>query len=158
MVWAANGVPVCTAQFDQSELRTVPDGNSVGIFAWTDRRQSTETDVYAMRIDAGGGTPSGVSDPLGATAVLVHPPWPNPFAESTGIELQLNDPTAVSIDVTDAFGRRVRRLTPGDPLSGLRGVNFDGRDDSGRSLAKGVYFLRVEVNGSTSTQKLVKVR
>jgi hypothetical protein len=162
LAWTPDGVPVCTAAFDQNDLSTVPDGTGGAIFAWTDRRLFMETDVYAMRLDAGGNMPTtGIGAPgvaPGAVALTVLPAWPNPFAESTGIELRFREGAAVSIDVTDAAGRRVRRLGLGAPLTGARRVTFDGRDDAGRSLAKGVYFIRVEADGVASTQKLVKVR
>jgi len=143
-------------------LSAVPDGTGGAIFAWTDRRLFTENDVYAMRLDASGGMPTtgiaGLADAPGAAALIVLPAWPNPFAESTGIEVRLREGAAVSIEVTDAAGRRVRRLGMGGPLTGLRRITFDGRDDTGQSLAKGVYFLRVDAGGVASTQKLVKVR
>ena len=162
VAWTPNGVPVCTAQFDQNDLSAVPDGTGGAIFAWTDRRLFTENDVYALRLDAGGNMPTtGIAGPGGApgpAALMVLPAWPNPFAESTAIEVRLQEGTAVSVDVTDAAGRRVRRLGLAEPLTGLQRVTFDGRDDSGRALAKGVYFFRVVADGVTSTQKLVKVR
>ena len=35
---------------------------------------------------------------------------------------------------------------------------WNGRDDSGRTVANGVYFLRLEADGRTLTTKAVKVR
>jgi hypothetical protein len=161
--WAPNGVAVCTAVRGQYYPTMTSNGAGGAIFAWTDHRLFIESDVYAMRLDAGGGTPpAGIpdapGDTPGALGITVLPAWPNPFAGSTGIDLRSNAPTSVSIDVTDAGGRRVRRLALADPLTGSQRVTFDGRNDVGRPLAPGVYFMRVEADGLTNTQKLVKVQ
>jgi hypothetical protein len=61
------------------------------------------------------------------------------------------DPPAVF----DATGRRVRSLTrqPGNP-----GVHWDGRDEAGRPVASGIYFLRVGAAGGAHTVKVSVIR
>lgn len=53
-LWTAGGVAVCTAPEDQWCGAGTPDGSGGAIFAWEDRRSGVE-DVYAQRVDAGGG-------------------------------------------------------------------------------------------------------
>jgi len=53
-LWAAGGVPLCTAIDDQVELSAVSDGAGGAIVAWTDLRKGTEADVYAQRVNASG--------------------------------------------------------------------------------------------------------
>ncbi len=52
--WAAEGVAVSTAADAQSFPRIIPDGVGGAIVAWTDRRNGTDYDVYAQRINSGG--------------------------------------------------------------------------------------------------------
>jgi len=51
--WAANGVPVCTAAFDQQYPQIVSDGVGGGIITWMDRR-SGNFDIYAQRVSSTG--------------------------------------------------------------------------------------------------------
>lgn len=51
--WALAGVPVCTAQWNQSFPAAVSDGSGGAIIAWMDGRTGNDH-VYAQRISAGG--------------------------------------------------------------------------------------------------------
>jgi flagellar hook assembly protein FlgD len=42
--------------------------------------------------------------------------------------------------------------------AGVHRIRWDGRDESGRSVANGVYFLRLRALGRTLTTKAVKLR
>lgn len=56
-VWTANGIPVCAATGNQANPHIVQSDNNGYIVAWEDRRTfgTTDTDVYAQRVTAGGG-------------------------------------------------------------------------------------------------------
>ena len=109
---------------------------------------SNEASVSAITVI--GNTP-----PITAFAVLQN--HPNPFAETTVLEIGLPADSDVEIEVYDVSGRRVQSSR----LHGAKGwqrVVFHGRDESGRSLASGVYFYRVTAAGGTITRKLVITR
>ena len=63
--WAANGVPICTADYDADPPVITTDGSAGAIVAWTDYRSGTEwAEVYAQRIDVYGAvqwTADGIS-------------------------------------------------------------------------------------------------
>lgn len=53
----------------------------------------------------------------------------------------------VEVDVLDAAGQRVRRLSAGPLEPGAHELVWDGRDDHGRALAPGSYLYRVRLVG-----------
>jgi hypothetical protein len=53
MAWAANGIPVCTANGAQSAPSITSDGNDGVIVTWVDGR-GTNTQIYTQRFDANG--------------------------------------------------------------------------------------------------------
>jgi hypothetical protein len=57
----------------------------------------------------------------------------------------------------DAQGRLVRTLSDGALDAGAHAVRFDGRDDSGRALAPGLYLARIAAPGLSSTQRLLVI-
>lgn len=73
---------------------------------------------------------------------------PNPFRESTWIELALpqSAPDA-RIQVVDLSGRRLRTIRGTSSELGRMRAIWDGRDESGRAAASGAYFFRVDVSG-----------
>ena len=48
-VWAQNGVPVCTAEGNQTTPRAVPDGDGGAVIVWTDSRDES-LDIYLRRV------------------------------------------------------------------------------------------------------------
>ncbi len=63
LLWTETGVAVCTADNDQDWSAICSDGAGGCIIAWVDKRTSSNSDIYAQRIDAGGNpqwTPNGI--------------------------------------------------------------------------------------------------
>ncbi len=53
MLWAADGVPVCTSQYMQQDPMIVSDGHNGAIITWRDGRTGV-LDIYAQRVDSLG--------------------------------------------------------------------------------------------------------
>jgi len=104
---------------------------------------------------------------LGETALELRAAlaaWPLPYR---GGDLRVSFATlgglgggAGPADVTlyDVIGRRVRTVSRGSYEAGFQETVWDGRDDGGRLVSAGVYFLRVATAGNTRTLKLTVLR
>jgi len=57
---------------------------------------------------------------------------------------------AADLEIFDVRGRRVRRLVEADDRVGRHTASWDLRDDSGESVASGVYFARLDGPGSAA--------
>jgi hypothetical protein len=87
--------------------------------------------------------------PTPAAAVTLTPAHPNPFRLSTAIDYHLLRPLHIRLRVTDVHGRVVRRLEDGSPRdAGHYTITWDGRNDGGRRVAPGVYFVTMDLAGS----------
>jgi len=65
---------------------------------------------------------------------------------------------AAEISLIDLSGRRVRTLERGTLEAGRQVLTWDGRDDAGRTVPNGVYFLTTRAGGQESKLKLVVLR
>jgi len=83
---------------------------------------------------------------------------PNPFNPQTTIHFTLPQTQTASLRLYDVQGRLIRDLVNGVKQAGPNQVNWDGRDSSGRSVASGTYFARLESGGLTSVKSMVLVR
>ncbi|MBP2680804.1 MAG: hypothetical protein H6Q78_667, partial [Candidatus Krumholzibacteriota bacterium] len=84
--------------------------------------------------------------------------YPNPFNPTTTIPFQLESSSRVVLGIYDASGRLVRELKNDDMPEGLHELVWDGRDASGRSVATGVYFVRLSAGSRESTRKIVMLK
>jgi flagellar hook assembly protein FlgD len=57
--------------------------------------------------------------------------------------------------VHDLTGRVIRTLCASSMKRGTYGITWNGADDRGRELARGVYFCRFTAGDYRATQKLV---
>jgi len=85
--------------------------------------------------------------------------YPNPFNSGTVIRFALPIREEVDLAVFNLAGQRVAALVDGQREAGTYAVRWDGRDESGRALASGVYLYRLRVGRQqVETRKLVLVR
>ena len=77
--------------------------------------------------------------------------YPNPFNSETVIWYYLPDvgyqPAEVEITIYNLLGKKVKSLVNGREYPGEHKVRWDGRDDSGKEAASGIYFYRLKVSG-----------
>ncbi|MDP6802356.1 MAG: M6 family metalloprotease domain-containing protein [Gemmatimonadota bacterium] len=142
-------------------------------FQWYDEVWWTENHIYTYRIraidtansasgfssavDVDCQSSTGVGE-LGGVVVAGTSVVPNPFNESATISYSITSAGSVALDVYDASGRKVRGLVHGQHVAGTHEIVWDGRDDSGMTVASGVYFYRVAGPDLSATKKLVLTR
>ena len=80
---------------------------------------------------------------------------PVPSSGETSILYQLPASTAVTVEVFDASGALVRRLAEGLRQAGSFVTRWDGRDDNGRELPGGVFFVRIVTEDGSATGRVV---
>jgi hypothetical protein len=84
--------------------------------------------------------------------------YPNPFNPSTTIEFQLPEATHVHLKIYDILGREVRTLINEQFPSGIHRVHWDGKNNSGITVASGVYLYRIRARNFISVKKSVLIR
>ena len=100
------------------------------------------------------------------TAVDNQPPesaralWavPNPFNPMTRIKYDVPVDGRVTLRVYDIRGALIRTLVDADLPRGSHQATWDGRDASGRGMASGSYFARLEAGGRVETVRMSLVR
>jgi flagellar hook assembly protein FlgD len=64
----------------------------------------------------------------------------------------------VELTIYDARGRRVKRLVSGTLPAGPHQAAWQGRDESGRPVAPGVYFVRMTAEAFSGVRKMLLIR
>jgi hypothetical protein len=75
--------------------------------------------------------------------------FPNPTAENVTIKIDLNQTSKALIDIVDYTGKQVAII------SNEVGIGSINKDFDTKSLPNGIYFIRLNLNGTFSNQKLI---
>lgn len=103
------------------------------------------------------GAPTGIGNTPAIPSVSLSV-GPNPFSAVATIEYTLSAAAQVDAEVFSVTGARVRRLHSGSFGAGTRRIMWDGKNDAGRALPSGTYFVKVSASGSSATQRVTIVR
>ena len=89
----------------------------------------------------------------------LHPCYPNPFNPRTTISYDLQIRAPVTLAVYDVAGKRVKTLIDAEVTGAGRHQRiWDGRDESGRVVASGVYFYRLDAGAYSQTRRMVMLK
>jgi hypothetical protein len=83
---------------------------------------------------------------------------PSPFMGSTVLRMDLAQEAPVAVRIYSVSGRLVRDLVKERRPAGHHEVAWDGRDNAGRAVTPGVYFVRMQADDVTQVKRVVKVR
>ncbi|MBN2070734.1 MAG: T9SS type A sorting domain-containing protein [Candidatus Krumholzibacteriota bacterium] len=118
--------------------------------------------IYTYRIAA---VENGI-ETISSETVVETPPgrvtlyqnYPNPFNPSTNISFYIPSPAAVSLDIFDVAGAKVKTVVKRSMPEGKYSFTWDGANDLGASASSGVYYCRLKAGKKIITGKLVLLR
>ncbi len=102
--------------------------------------------------------PVGVPAEVLPAATALLPNAPNPFNPTTTVSFDLARDQQVAVRIYAVDGRLVRTLAAGHLAAGRYTELWNGTDDGGRSVATGVYLLRLESADLVQTRKMSLVK
>lgn len=112
----------------------------------------TGAGVYFFDLPPG---PSGIgqTETTFYTDFALHQNYPNPFNPNTKIIYELKKANFISLKIYDALGNELKEIDNGFKNAGRHEINFNGEN-----LSSGLYFARLNVDGTTLTTRLVLVK
>lgn len=94
----------------------------------------------------------------GAGATVSTGPRSDPRTGLTHLSWTLERSGPIEVTVMDITGRRIRHLVNGTFAAGTHEFTWDGRDDDGRAVRVGAYFVAGRIGGERLTQRLFLLR
>jgi len=91
--------------------------------------------------------------PTMQVAATLHSLFPNPFNPATQIRFDVHRAGRLRLDVYDVRGRHVRTLARGAFEAGEHQRTWRGRDGQGRTVASGVYLIRLSGEDFVETRR-----
>ncbi|TET23954.1 MAG: T9SS type A sorting domain-containing protein, partial [Candidatus Cloacimonadota bacterium] len=137
-------------------IQQTPDGGYI-IVGYTESFGAGYINVYLIKTENDAGIEYEKEQNQKPRVGLQLNVYPNPFTTSTTIYFPSIEHRAESIelDIYDVSGRRVRDFILYPSSFILPAVAWDGKDDEGRALPPGTYFIRINEH---LQQKIIKLR
>lgn len=138
-------------------------------YAWEDNEVEANTtyNYWLEALDLNGS-----SDYFGPVSVLVSsnpgggdtPPmqnharlldaYPNPFSTSTTLKIDLGKQAQTKLEIFNLRGEKVATICDATLGEGIHSFQWQGRDQQGRTLANGVYLMRMTTPMGKSYKKI----
>ncbi len=115
--------------------------------------ESVSSDTVTVVVDQSGGTPT--------TSWKLETGYPNPSRLANSVTLPIivpnSGPAGGALIITDNAGHRVWQIALGTLSPGRQLLSWDGRNESGRQAAPGIYQVLVISGAERATSRLVRV-
>jgi uncharacterized delta-60 repeat protein len=168
--WLGKGYGYCTLKYDPDGgflwRRIYESGGNCARGVATDLENNVIVtgyswggtgDTHFCTVKYSGATDVGERNSVQIVGQELHV-YSNPLNVQTTIQYGLAHDTRVDLGIYDLLGREIRVLVDQDQSAGVHTMIWDGRDDSGRRVPSGSYFLRLEAGEYSATRKLCVVR
>jgi hypothetical protein len=153
------GGKVVYMSFDMAAMVDSSSVSKAGMKGRADLMRDVLTNLFGMA--ASCPHHGGVSDgPVVASgyANRLEQNRPNPFNPDTDILFSIRDAGKVSVRIYNVRGQLVRTLVDENLLPGEYTRHWDGTNDSGRLVASGIYFCKMEAMNFTDTKKMILLK
>ncbi len=83
--------------------------------------------------------------------------YPNPFRHQVSLSLNLASKQTVTLEIYNLKGQKVRTLAANKQFADKTSIEWNGLDDTGVLVGRGIYFCRLNSDKTILTRKLVKM-
>jgi hypothetical protein len=81
--------------------------------------------------------------------------YPNPFNPNTVISYSISKPATVTLEIYNSKGQKIRSFINNHNSAGIYRMNWDGKDDTGKTVSSGVYIYRMKTDNFQQSKKML---
>lgn len=132
------------------------------VIRWPLGQKQVLTDVainqYHKIIEPGGTAVDTKQDKAVPLSYRLEQNYPNPFNPTTEIAYHLPKLTSVTLKIYNNLGQLVKVLVDKRQTSGSYAIQWDARDEFGRTVPSGLYFYQLQAESFIETCKMLLIR
>ncbi|NOX47299.1 MAG: T9SS type A sorting domain-containing protein [Chlorobi bacterium] len=113
-----------------------------------------EAGEYRIYTDVNLQTEVGINDAYQQETGMMKI-YPNPSNGNFNISFKLWEKSKVKLEIMNMNGQKIKVLLDGDFQIGEHSILWDGKNESGQKLGKGIYFSFLSVDGRMEVQKII---
>lgn len=133
----------------------LPEGDHVAVLEGRDHAGFTGVDTMLIHVGEAGGVPQDRGEVIKPSLFFATPAR---LGDRLSVGYELPVAGRVSLTVFDVQGRRVRALLAGQAMEeGTHVAAWDLKNDGGRPVSPGIYYLKLQLDGRVITRPLTLV-
>ena len=113
--------------------------------------ESEPSNIVEVEITSAGNDLIPIETSLGAN-------YPNPFNPQTTINFQLSVDSKINLSIFNIKGEKVRTLVDVQLRAAYHTVDWNGKDESGKPVASGLYFYRMKTSDYQNMRKMILLK
>ncbi len=117
-----------------------------------------EDSLPYLQIVTGGTDVQQAADDHHTRGFSLEQNFPNPFNNTTLVRFDLLNSSRVNLAVYNILGQKVKTLVDAEKGAGTHALEWDGTDQSGQSVASGVYLYRLQAGQFSETKRLLYLK
>ena len=134
-----------------NQMTVPPDSGDIWIINSSGHRVPCTGNIYTFT------TPVGIEEDATKSKMFsIERISPNPFKNLTTIRYSVDQKQKVEFAIYDVSGRKVVELTNRILTPGNYTITWDGKDNQGKTLGSGIYFIRCKRDFPVSTNDITK--
>ncbi len=141
---------------------TTPNSNSYSgsttFVAVSNISASADTMRADFSVSLAAGIGDETPDPILPSAFEVRQNYPNPFNPTTTISFDLPKSGAVKVTVYNVLGQIVEVISDGALSAGAHSVVWNGTDESGSTVASGMYLYEIVTDDNRESRKMTMLK
>lgn len=118
----------------------------------------SENEIRKLKSGTFTGIKSLEDSQIKPLKTILFPSYPNPFNNQTVIMYQLVKTTNVSVSIYDLLGRKVNEFIFSNQTAGEYKINWNGTDESGKSVSSGIYLVGLRAGNFMEVQKVILLK
>jgi len=149
-----NQVPsYCNAvALDEGTYKTV--GSSFEFGGLADNSNSTKEELMILILEFFGGILTDIGEVSDADDFNIST-WPNPFRDNISINLTLENPSEVSLEIYNLSGQKVKTVVSGTLNEGTHLYTWNGSSEEGIQLPDGMYLYLLKHGHMLKSGKII---
>ncbi|NOZ60441.1 MAG: T9SS type A sorting domain-containing protein [Calditrichaeota bacterium] len=142
----------------QSESYDVPAGTAVWLIQYLDTDFSVLIDAVTGEVILPSAVTSKNEQKIVPEDYSLSQNYPNPFNPETTIEYGIPRASNVEITIFNVQGEKIANVMRNFQQPGYHKIRWDGRNESGKPVASGIYLFQLKANDFTAVKKMLLLR
>ena len=141
--------------YEQNPIFIYNEEGTYSVYLKVSDGQSEDVEIKKAYINV---SITGIQENVLPKTIRLYQNYPNPFNPNTNIKYELQEGSNVKVRIYNLLGQEIVELVNEFQSSGIKTINWNGKDKNGCSVDSGVYLYTLISNDFSQTNKMLIIK